>query len=151
MNEFGDVFASAFDRLQSHMLAACVEEREWPEQVAVGIRAAFEFASYDPAAARVLACDAITQGRAGFDLYERMIEAIAARLEPGRAEHPDGNWLPGITEKALVGGSTTLVAQNIERGRHEELPALVPETIQFVLTPYVGADRARTLAMRYGA
>jgi hypothetical protein len=150
-NEFRVTFESAFDRLESHILAECLEQGEWPSQVAAGIRAAFEFASGDPAAARVLACDAMTHGKDGYDLYDWMIEAIAARLAPGRAEHPEGSWLPEITEKALVGGSVTLVAQNIERGRHEELPAMVPETIQFVLTPYVGAERARTLAMRHGA
>jgi hypothetical protein len=150
-DEFREAFESALDRLQSDVLAACASEDEWPAQVAAAIRAALAFAATNPAAARVLSFDAMTNGRRGFTLYNRMVEQMAAGLLAGRAESPEGVWLPEITEKAMVGGFATLIAQRIEQGQHAELPAIAPEAIQFVLTPYIGADRALAVAKQYSA
>jgi hypothetical protein len=43
----------------------------------------------------------------------------------------------------MAGGVAMLVAQRLDRGAASELPALAPEAIQFVLTPYLGAAEAR--------
>ena len=87
-------------------------------------------------------------GKAGFARYDRMIDHFAAALRPGRAERPEGEWLPEITEKTMVGGVAMLIAQRLTFDRHAELPALAPEAIQFVLTPYLGAPDARQVALR---
>jgi hypothetical protein len=76
-----------------------------------------------------------------------MIEHFAERLRPGRAERPTGEFLPEITEKTMVGGLAMLIAQRLTFDRFAELPALAPEAIQFVLTPYLGAADARRVAL----
>jgi hypothetical protein len=48
----------------------------------------------------------------------------------------------------VVVGVAMLIAQRLSFGRHAELPTLAPETIQFVLTPYLGAVMARWVALR---
>ncbi|HEY8810551.1 MAG TPA: hypothetical protein VIM28_11085, partial [Solirubrobacterales bacterium] len=100
----------------------------------------------DPVAAGVLTNEAIAAGRDGFARYDRMIEHFADALRPGREESPDGAQLPEITEKTMAGGVAMLVAQRLSIGRHAELVALAPEAIQFVLTPYLGAEEARRVA-----
>jgi hypothetical protein len=145
-DEFADAFESAFAHLQIRVETACASEADWPTAVAAGIRAALAYAAAEPAAAQVLTNDAMAEGKAGFARYDRMIEHFAEGLLPGRAERPDGERLPRITEKTMVGGVAMLIAQRLNFGRHKELPALASEAAQFVLTPYLGAADARQVA-----
>jgi len=145
-DEFATAFESAFARLQIRVETACASEVDWPAQVAAGIRAALAYAAAEPAAAQVLTNEAMAGGKAGFVRYDRMIEHFAGGLLPGRAERPEGEQLPQITEKTMVGGVAMLVAQRLSFGRQAELPGLASEAIQFVLTPYLGAADARSVA-----
>jgi hypothetical protein len=145
-DEFANAFEPALGRLQIRIETACAAEAEWPAQVAAGIRTALAFAAAEPAAAQVLTNEAMAEGKAGFARYDRMIDHFAAALRPGRTERPEGDWLPEITEKTMVGGVAMLIAQRLTFDRHRELPALAPEAIQFVLTPYLGAVEARRIA-----
>jgi hypothetical protein len=94
----------------------------------------------------MLTTDALAGGREGFERYDRMISHLGEWLLPGRELSPDGMRLPEITEKAMVGGVAMLVAQRVDLGRHDELPDLAPEAIQFALTPYLGTKEARRVA-----
>lgn len=145
-DDFADAFESAFARLQVAIEAACAAEDEWPAQVVAGIRAAFAFAASDPASARLLTSDALAAGREGWARYERLIAHYGERLLPGRAQSPDGRHLPEITERAMIGGLATFIAQRLDRGKQADLPAAAPDAIQFVLTPYLGAEQARRVA-----
>ena len=143
---FSDAFESAFSRLRIRIESACAGRSDWPSGTAAGIRAAFTFAAADPAAVQVLTTDALAAGKPGFELYGRLISYLCELLVPGRAERPDAERLPPETERALAGGVAMLVAQRVDTGRHEELPALAPEATQFVLTPYLGVDEAKRVA-----
>lgn len=145
-DDFAGAFESAFARLRIRIGAACAAEADWPAQVAAGIRAALDFAAADPAAANLLTNEVLAGGRTGFADYDRMIVHFGEQLLPGRALSPDGGRLPGITERAMAGGLAMLVAQRLDMGRAAELPGLAPEAIQFVLTPYLGAEEARRVA-----
>lgn len=145
-DDFSGAFEAAFARLQIRIETACAAEAEWPAKVSTGIRAALAFAAGDPDAVQVLTNEAMAGGREGFARYDRMIEHFAAALRPGRAERPEGEWLPEITEKTMVGGVAMLIAQRLTFDRHAELPAIAPEAIQFVLTPYLGAAEAKQVA-----
>jgi hypothetical protein len=144
-NDFGARFEAAFARLQVTILEACGAQGEWPRKIAAGIQAGLEFAAADPAAARVLVTEALMHGRDGVARHERLVAYLGERLLPGRELSPDGKRLPGITERAMAGGVVALVAQRLDLGREDELPALSPEAIQFVLTPYIGAEEARRI------
>jgi len=143
---FADAFASAFARLRIRIESACAGEPDWPSGTAAGIRAALMFAAADPAAVQILTTDALAAGKAGFEHYGRLISYLCELLTPGRAERPDAERLPPETERALAGGIAMLVAQRVDTGKHDELPALAPEATQFVLTPYLGVDEARRVA-----
>lgn len=146
-----DEFAAAFARLQVRVETACAAESEWPAEVAAGVRAALRFAATHPAAADLLTNGALASGPEGHARYERMLDHFAARLRAGRTERPEGERLPEITEKALVGGLAMLVAQRLDRGREAELPGAGAEVVQFVLTPYLGAEEARRIGAEHGA
>jgi hypothetical protein len=145
-DDFATAFESAFARLQVIILDACGGEDGWPAKVAAAVRAALEFAAADPAAAQVLTNEALAHGADGFARHDRLIAYFAEQLLPGRDERPDGEPLPEITERFMAGGIAMLAAQRLDRGRQDGLPALAPEAIQFVLTPYLGTEEARRAA-----
>lgn len=145
-DDFAFAFDSAFAALQVRIESACVATEAWPERVAGGIRAAFQWVAAEPAAAQLLTNDALAGGSAGFERYERMIAYVAGLLEPGRELATHGARLPAITERAMASGVAMLVAQRLSFGQQAELPAIASEAIQFVLTPYLGGVEARRAA-----
>jgi len=145
-------FEAAFFRLQAAIDGACRIERigapapDWPAQAAAAIRAAFEWAAANPEAANLLTNKALGEGPGGIARYHRLVAFLAGLLREGREERGEAPDLPSITERALAGGLASLVAQRLDQGREDELPALAPEAIQFALTPYLGAEEARLAA-----
>jgi hypothetical protein len=144
-DDFAVAFDSAFAALQVRIESACAAADDWPAGVAAGIRAAFEWIAEAPRAAQLLTNDALAGGSAGFERYERMIAYVAELLAAGRSS-AHGERLPEITERAMASGVAMLVAQRLSMGREKELPGLVPEAVQFVLTPYLGSSAARQVA-----
>lgn len=145
-DDFAFAFDSAFAALQVRIESACAAATGWPERVAAGIRATFDWVVAEPAAAQLLTNDALAGGSAGFERYERMIAYVAELLEPGREQASHGERLPEITERAMASGVAMLVAQRLSFGRQAELPAIAGEAVQFVLTPYLGSAEARRVA-----
>lgn len=133
--------------MQVRIESACTAADDWPEQVAAGIRAAFDWAAAEPAAAQLLTNDALAGGSLGFERYQRMIDYVAGLLAPGREQAAHGERLPEITERAMASGVAMLVAQRLSLGKQAELPAIAGEAIQFVLTPYLGGSEARRVAL----
>jgi hypothetical protein len=146
-DDFSRAFEAAFARLQVVVEEAYVSRVAWPAQVAAAIRAGFEFAAADPGAAGLLTNEALAHGRDGIARYNRLIDYAAGLLAPGRDESPEGPLLPEILEYAVASGIATLVAQRVDQGRASELSALVPDAVQFALTPYLGSEAARQIAV----
>lgn len=145
-DDFAFAFDSAFAGLQVRIESACATAAAWPEGVAAGIHAAFEWAAAEPAAAQLLTNDALAGGAEGFERYERMVSYAAELLAPGREQSLHGERLPEITERAMASGVTMLVAQRLSLGQAAALPALAGEATQFVLTPFLGGSEARRVA-----
>lgn len=145
-DDFEFAFDSAFAALQVRIESACAASGEWPDGVAAGVQAAFEWVAAEPRSAQLLTNEALAGGKAGFDRYERMVAYVAGLLEPGREWASHGERLPEITERAMASGVAMLVAQRLSLGREGELPEIGPEAVQFVLTPYLGSAEARRVA-----
>jgi len=143
---FAGTFEASFARFQVCVERACAENSDWAARIATAIRAGFEFAAADPAAADILTNRALAAGGDGVARYNRLLAYVAEGLAPGREARPDGAELPQLTERAIAGGLAGLVAERLGRRRADELPALASEAIQFALTPYLGMDRARRVA-----
>lgn len=144
--EFPRAFEAAFARLQVRVEEACAANVEWPAAIAAAIRAALEFAAADPAAADVLSNEAMAAGKDGIARRQRLLAYAGEGLAPGRRLRPRGEELPPVTEHALAGGVVALIGERVATGRASELPAVAPEAIQFVLTPYLGAEEASRIA-----
>lgn len=145
-DDFAKAFEAAFARLQVAVEHASSQKHEWPAKAAAAVAATLEFAANDPEAAQLLTNEALARGAEGISRHERVISYAADQLATGRTLRPENAQLPEITERALVGGLVMLVAQRLDQDKLAELPEATPEMIEFVLTPYVGADEARRVA-----
>ncbi len=145
---FASAFENAFARLQVHVEEGCGGQGDWASGVAASVRAGFRFAASDPDAANVLTNEALAAGKDGIARRRRLLAYIADQLAAGRDCHQGEHELPAITEQALAGGLVGLVAERLARGRASELPGLVPDAIQFTLTPYLGVEGASRIAER---
>jgi hypothetical protein len=144
---FAAAFETAFARFQVCVEEACVGRPDWASGIAAAIRAGLEFAAVDTVAADTLTNRSLGMGGDGIARHRRLLAYIAEALAAGRGERSHGAELPQLTEPALAGGLASLVAERIARGKAAELPALAPEAIQFALTPYLGHEEAKQVAI----
>lgn len=146
-----DCYAAAFDlglrRLGRVLREAFESEDEWPLQVCAALAAWLRYLAADPALARLLSVEPFVAGPAIAERYKVAIEQATPYLSPGRGLRPaDADDLPPATERGLLGAINGLIARQVKAGRAESLEELLPDVVQFALTPYLGAAEARRLA-----
>jgi AcrR family transcriptional regulator len=134
--------AEAVERLEKRVTEAYEREREWPDQIAAGLGALFEEVAANPNVAHACLVEAITAGPEAAALQEGAMKRFAPLLKPGRELNPRRAQLPDTLEDTLMGGVIWVVNQRLIAGEAEKLRALLPETLEFVLRPYVGEEAA---------
>jgi hypothetical protein len=145
-DDFGAAFEASFAHFQIRVEEACATRTEWPWRIAAAIRAGFEFAVDDPRSASLLTREALAAGPDGIARHQRLLTYIAEGFAEGRDGGPEGKGLPELTERAVAWSMVMLVAERLEHNRLPELPAIVPQAVEFALTPYVGAAEAKRIA-----
>ena len=90
--------------------------------------------------------EALSAGPAAVRHHEESQQAFVSLLRLGRDVSSEGRKLPEALEEAIVGGVFWIVYQRLAAGAEETLPALLPELIEFTLTPYLGPEAAREIA-----
>ena len=135
-----------FERLLGVLLRACNSEGEWPLKVKAAVGAAISFAVADPAQAQLLVIDALA---ADVKVTSRVLDSndhLASLLSAGREHSPRGAELPPLTEKAVIGAVSAILAGRLMSGEAELLPELEPQLVELVLMPYIGAEEASQVA-----
>jgi len=120
---------------------------DWPRRIAAGLVAFLDYVDEEPALARVCMVEALSAGPAAARLYEESQQAFVSLFRLGRNVSSQAGELPEILEEAVVGGVFWLVYQRLVACEAEAAPALLPELVEFALTPYLGADAAREIAI----
>ncbi|MGN6253768.1 MAG: TetR/AcrR family transcriptional regulator [Solirubrobacterales bacterium] len=121
------------------------KEGSWAEKVAVAIQVLFEQIAAHSTVARVCLVEALTAGPLLVGRYEEALTSFEPMLRPGRELNPRGGELPQSLEKTLAGGVLWLAYQRLIVGEADKLLELLPEAVEFVLSPYVGeAEAVRT-------
>jgi AcrR family transcriptional regulator len=133
--------ATALERV----VAAAGEIDDWPRRVEAGLAALLAYIAEEPALARTCMVEALAGGPAAVQAHEESLQSFVSLFRLGRRVSPYGDELPETLEEALIGGIFWILYQRLtsaEAGRIEEL---LPELVEFCLTPYLGAS-ARELA-----
>lgn len=148
--QFGDkegamaaLFDAAAETASAAVRTAFAEtEGSWAEKVAAGLSALFELFASHPTVARACLVEALTAGPVLVARYEQALTSFEPMLRPGRELNPRGAELPQSLEKTLAGGVLWLAYQRLVVSEAEKLRELLPEAVEFVLSPYVGEAEA---------
>ncbi len=139
-----EVFLAALDSAVEEMTVeideACASavEEGWERRVEAGLRAFLGFVAEQPDAARMCIVEAVSATPAASVRYE---EALLRFVELLRRNAPAETGLPATIEETLVGGVAWILHQQIRRGAAGQALKLLPELLDFVLSPYRGVAK----------
>lgn len=145
-----DCFLAAQDYAAQEALRRVVEAAEkvesWQGRVRTGLAAFLAAIAAEPALARMCFVEALSAGPAAIERYESSLQAFIPLFRIGRKVSPHGEELPETLEEAITGGVFWVLYQRIIAGETERIEEILPELLEFVLTPYVGAEAAKRVA-----
>jgi AcrR family transcriptional regulator len=139
-------YDSFFERLATHIEAACDSRDPWPVQVKTGIGAALHFFAEVESTGRVFAVEAMSAGPAAIERRFASIDRLAQLLRLGRQQCPAAAALPAATERTLVAGIGLVISVQLLAEEGSLLPSKEPELTELVLTPYLGGPEAKRIA-----
>jgi AcrR family transcriptional regulator len=147
-----ECFVAAYDavmgELRERVSEAFEESDDWPLAIKAGIDAMLEFLAANPALARLCMVEALVAGPAVVERYDAAIQSFVPYFQKGReGRSPEVlSRLSATTEEALVGGMVSLISRRIIAGKAEDLEDLLPDLVEFTLTPYLGSADASKIA-----
>lgn len=154
-NSKEDCFLAAQRFAMSSALERVVEAAgqidSWPQRVEAGLSAFLRYVIEEPALARTCMVEALTAGPSSFHYYEESLQAFVSLFKLGRDVSAHGRDLPETLEEAIIGGLFWLVYQRLLVGDEESIEELLPEIVEFALTPYLGAEAAHEVAIEKGS
>lgn len=137
---FLGAFDSAVDEMAAAIEAACEGAgEEWDARVEAGLRAFLTYVAENPAAGRVCLIEAMSATPTASARYD---DAIQRFIELMRRDAPSGGALPDTIEETLVGGVAWILHQQIRRNGAEKALDLMPELLDFILSPYHGVGKS---------
>jgi AcrR family transcriptional regulator len=149
-----ECFVAAYDAVMSELrervTAAFEESDDWPQAIRAGIDAMLGFLAAEPNLARLCMVEALVAGPAVVERYDAAIQSFVPYFQEGReGRSPEVlSRLSPTTEEALVGGMVSLISRRIIAGRAAELEELLPDLVEFTLTPYLGSAEAAKIAKK---
>jgi AcrR family transcriptional regulator len=141
-----EVFLGAFDSAVVEV-SARIEEScagvgdEWIDRVAAGLRAFLTYIAENPAAARMCLIEAMSATPAASARYDDAMQRFVDLLHRNA---PANTGLPETIEETLVGGVAWILHQKIRRGEAERALDLMPELLDFILSPYHGVAKLKS-------
>jgi AcrR family transcriptional regulator len=145
-----DCFLAAQDYGAEAALAQVVEAagsvESWQARVSAGLAAFLSSVAGSPALARACFVEALSAGPAAIARYEQSLQAFLPLFRVGRKISPHGEQLPQTLEETIIGGIFWIIYQRIVLGETEQIERLLPELVEFALTPYIGAESAKRAA-----
>jgi AcrR family transcriptional regulator len=114
----------------------------WCERVSLGLSTFLDRLARDPAVAHLCVVEVLAAGPAALAERTAAMDAFRTFLEPGLEEAPAGMPVPALAAETAIGGAYEVVYSLVLKGHTAELPALLPDLLQIVLLPFVGAETA---------
>ena len=147
-----DCFIAAYDAaielIKARVVEACGRYRadQWAARVRDAIAALLALLSAEPALASISLVEGLRAGPNIYDRYQAAVETFVGYLREGAPEAVEGDAAPDATDEAVVGGIALLLGRRVVAGEAEQIELLLPEILEFALTPYLGAEEARRIA-----
>ena len=146
-----ECFLAAYDdatgRLRAAVIDACAaaEGEEWAARVRAGVAALLGLLASEPALAVILLAEGLRAGRGIYDRYQAAVESFVPLLRDGAPDPPGSAPVPPATDEAVVGGIASVLSRRATAGEAAGLTGLVPDVLEFALTPHLGTEAARRI------
>jgi len=121
------------------------EELPWEARIRRGLARFIEVLVREPDFARMCLVESVQAGPKALERYFAMVRRFADYVDQGRELGAPG-VVPEFTALSVVTGVTGVIYMRLATGEVEDLLDLLPEFTFFILTPYLGPDRAREQA-----
>lgn len=145
-----ECFFAAYDTIAEHLRiatdAAAAERTEWPDRVAVKLRATLEFLAANPDLARFCLIAPQRAGESVADRYRTAMRSTVDYLCEGMPPPPATKDPSEAVAASLIGGMVALVVRKVNAGEGDSLPQLLPDLLELFLTPYLGRTEAVQVA-----
>src|SRR5436305_3209567 len=145
-----ECFLAAFEVVVEHVHELATEALagvgEWPEKAVATARAALVFFAEEPDLARLCLVESQAAGPVVAARFHEAVHELVPYLEQGRCQRQAERELPPTTEESTIGALVMLASRKVGAGEAEQLRDLLPEFTEFILAPYLGAERAGEMA-----
>jgi AcrR family transcriptional regulator len=146
-----ECFLASFDAVVAHLgdllREAARTQADWPHRVIAALRAALDFFAAEPDLARLCLIEPITATPVIAARFREVVVGCIPLLALGRVERADAGALPESTEDSLLGGLVVLTSRSIFTDE-APLASILPDLVEFVLSPYLGSAEAKKLARK---
>jgi AcrR family transcriptional regulator len=144
---FYAAYEDAVERIRGYVQTACEsnDTGEWAQRVRDGLEALLGFLSREPALANLTFVEGLGAGRGVYDRYQEALEGFVSCLREGAPSVAGEQPAPATVDEAVIGGIASLVGRRVLTEDVAGLGALLPEALEFTLTPYLGVAEARRI------
>ncbi len=144
---FFAAYEAAVERIRKQVTDTCAERKdaEWSLRVRDAIASLLKLLAADPALASISLVEGLRAGRGIYDRYQAAVESFVPYLRDGAPKAPEGDPVPAAMDEAVVGGIASLLGRRVLAGEAERIDELLPDVLEFALTPYLGAAEARRI------
>jgi AcrR family transcriptional regulator len=144
---FYAAYDAAIERIREQILSACRRNpgESWTDRVRTALATMLTVLAAHPPLATLSLVEGLRAGPAMYDRYQVALESFVCFLRDGAPPAPGGGEVPRATDEAIVGGIAALLGRRILAGEAAEIDQLLPQVVEFALTPYLGTDEARRI------
>jgi AcrR family transcriptional regulator len=145
-----ECFLAAFEVVVGHIRELAADAvgsiPDWPQQAIAASRAVLAFFASEPDLARLCLVESRGAGPVVTGRFAAAVSEAVPLLELGRAERSGERELPESTEDSVIGSLVSLAFRKVAAGEAEQLEELLPDFVEFILSPYLGPEQASRLA-----
>jgi len=140
-----ECFLASYDMLIERVFAEVVDKCDgaepWLERVEKGLETIVQLFAVEPELARTAMVEVAAAGADARQRHWSAVERFTRYLDHGR-ELSDGAELPANISKLSAGAVSGLIFDELQAGRAEQLPELLPDLVFAMLVPYIGPSAA---------
>jgi AcrR family transcriptional regulator len=147
--EFGskdECLFAAYDELIGRVVGmargGCEPQAAWPARVREALARVLEAIAARPEMARAATRSFPAIRPDAYQRYVAFLDAFAALMREGREYSEASEELPEEVELLAVGAAESIIFTEVDAGRSERLPRMMPEILFSVLVPFMGPKRA---------
>ncbi|MGN6814483.1 MAG: TetR/AcrR family transcriptional regulator [Solirubrobacterales bacterium] len=137
---------AAYDLLIEQTLrkacARCDGTETWPERIRAGLERVLDELAARPEVARAMLRSFPEIGPSAYQRYLALLPRFIPFVGEGRRYPAAFEDLPPEVELLALGAAKSIIFREVEEGRTERLPRMLPEILFSILVPFLGPDRA---------